>query len=129
MQLLLPGMPMIYYGDEAGMEGGPDPDCRRGMLWEESRRDGALFMYYQTLIQLRRQYLALTEGNLTETHTEDETGLIYMVRTLEGQRITILFHTQEGSATLPELRGRENLVTGAPFSGCLGDYEAAVLME
>ncbi len=28
------GAPLIYYGDEIGMEGGPDPDCRRPMLWE-----------------------------------------------------------------------------------------------
>ena len=28
--LTLPGAPSIYYGDELGMEGGPDPDCRRG---------------------------------------------------------------------------------------------------
>ena len=27
--LTLPGAPSIYYGDELGMEGGPDPDCRR----------------------------------------------------------------------------------------------------
>ena len=30
-QLLLPGMPMIYYGDEFAMPGANDPDCRRGM--------------------------------------------------------------------------------------------------
>ena len=128
LQLLLPGMPMIYYGDEAGMEGGPDPDCRRGMLWEESRRNGALFLYYQTLIRLRHQHPALTEGKLVETYTDDETGLIRMERELEDRRMTILFHTRAGSAALPELHGRENLVTGIPFSGFLGDYEAAVLM-
>lgn len=127
LQLLLPGMPMIYYGDEAGLEGGPDPDCRRGMLWDESRRNGALFTYYQTLIQIRRQYPALTEGKLIETHTDDEAGLICMERQLGSQRLTILFHTREGSLALPELHGRENLVTGAPFSGCLGGYEAVVL--
>ena len=128
LQLLLPGMPMIYYGDEAGMEGGPDPDCRRGMLWEESRRNGALFLYYQTLIRLRHQHPALTEGKLVETYTDDETGLIRMERELEDRRMTILFHTRAGSAALPELHGRENLVTGIPFSGFLGDYEAAVLI-
>ena len=30
-QLLLPGMPMIYYGDEFAMPGANDQDCRRGM--------------------------------------------------------------------------------------------------
>ena len=33
-QLLLPGMPMIYYGDEFAMPGANDPDCRRGMYWD-----------------------------------------------------------------------------------------------
>lgn len=128
LQLLLPGMPMIYYGDEAGMGGGPDPDCRRGMLWEDSRRDGALFLYYQTLIQIRHQYPVLTEGALIGTYTEDETGLIRMERRLGSQHMTILFHTREGSVALPGLEGREDLVTGTPFPGRLGGYEAAVLM-
>lgn len=30
---LFPGNALIYYGDEAGLEGGPDPDCRRAMPW------------------------------------------------------------------------------------------------
>ena len=29
------GAPIIYYGDELGMEGGEDPDCRRPMRWED----------------------------------------------------------------------------------------------
>ena len=33
VQLLLPGMPMIYYGDEYAMDGDRE-DCRRGMVWD-----------------------------------------------------------------------------------------------
>ena len=29
------GMPMLFYGDELGMEGGEDPDCRRPMRWDD----------------------------------------------------------------------------------------------
>lgn len=46
-QFTLPGAPMIYYGDEAGMWGANDPCCRKPMLWpdieyepEETRPDG-----------------------------------------------------------------------------------------
>ena len=39
----LPGCPTIYYGDEAGMSGGPDPFCRRPYPW--GREDTALQAY------------------------------------------------------------------------------------
>ena len=32
--LTLPGAPCLYYGTEVGLEGGPDPDCRRGFPWD-----------------------------------------------------------------------------------------------
>ncbi|MFN8449073.1 MAG: glycoside hydrolase family 13 protein [Anaerolineae bacterium] len=37
LQMTLPGTPMVYYGDEIGMEGENDPDCRRPMIWDERR--------------------------------------------------------------------------------------------
>ena len=61
LQLLLPGMPMIYYGDETALEGGPDPDCRRGMLWDENRRNKEMLGYYQTLLKIRHEHPVLTD--------------------------------------------------------------------
>ena len=128
LQLLLPGMPMIYYGDEVALEGGPDPDCRRGMLWDESRQNKEILKFYKTLIRIRHEYPVLTEGTLVKQYADDSTGIIYMERYLNGRSMIVVFHTQEGAATLPELKGRKNLVDGQIFSGNLGDYEAAVLV-
>lgn len=53
----MPGTPCIYYGTEIAMEGGPDPDCRRCMPWDEmdkpiyqERREDI-----KQLIQLRKK--------------------------------------------------------------------------
>jgi hypothetical protein len=40
--MTLPGAPCIYYGDEVGLEGNEDPDCRRGFPWEQAKQDTAL---------------------------------------------------------------------------------------
>jgi glycosidase len=58
------GAPHIYYGDEIGMEGGKDPDCRRPFLWNytEDAERVALLDYYKKLIQLRRNHAALRTG-------------------------------------------------------------------
>src|SRR5699024_8417411 len=57
----LPGSPCIYYGTELEMEGGPDPDCRRCMPWEEldTSAGKASHNALKTLIALRRQESAL----------------------------------------------------------------------
>lgn len=129
IQLLLPGMPMIYYGDEVGMEGGPDPDCRRGMLWDESRQNRECLAYYRRLIGLRHACPGLTKGRMVKEYADDDNGILYMERSWQGQSLFLVLHVRKGDIALPELEGKRNLITGQAFSGSLGDYEAAVLAD
>ncbi|MCM3789922.1 alpha-glycosidase [Domibacillus indicus] len=50
-----PGSPCIYYGDEIGLTGGPDPDCRKCMVWDEDKQDRDLRAFIQKAIALRKQ--------------------------------------------------------------------------
>jgi|LDZU01.1.fsa_nt_gi glycosidase len=58
------GAPMIYYGDEIGLSGGNDPDCRKCMPWDhESEWNLTIKRYYERLIQARLDHIALRRGN------------------------------------------------------------------
>lgn len=77
-QMTYSGTPCIYYGDEFGMEGDNDPDCRRCMVWDEKDQDLELFAFYQQLISLRKQYPALRQGIFKFLHAKKgNNGLIY----------------------------------------------------
>jgi cyclomaltodextrinase / maltogenic alpha-amylase / neopullulanase len=57
------GAPMIYYGDEIGMTGDNDPDCRRCMLWDETKWENRLVDIYRILIRARYEHSALLRGD------------------------------------------------------------------
>jgi neopullulanase len=59
LQTTLPGAPSIYYGDEIGMSGGLDPDCRRAFPWDETRWDVGLRAFVRGLLHLRAAEPAL----------------------------------------------------------------------
>src|SRR6185436_14150474 len=42
-QMLYLGSPMIFYGDEAGIWGANDPDCRKPMIWAEKKYTAETF--------------------------------------------------------------------------------------
>jgi cyclomaltodextrinase / maltogenic alpha-amylase / neopullulanase len=65
LQLTLPGAPCLYYGDEIGLSGGNDPDCRGAFPWDESRWDGSLRAFVREAIHLRRSEPALRTGGTT----------------------------------------------------------------
>ncbi len=59
----LPGAPCVYYGDEIGLEGGADPDCRRSFPWDESSWDHVLRDHVRRLAALRHAHPALRRGS------------------------------------------------------------------
>ena len=59
LQATLPGAPCLYYGDEVGVEGGNDPDCRRAYPWDSARQDRGLREFVRTVLRLRRAEPAL----------------------------------------------------------------------
>ena len=65
MQFTLPGVPLVYYGEEIGMQGGADPDCRRTMRWDEREWDHGQLAWVKQLIQIRQSNPALQYGDVT----------------------------------------------------------------
>jgi len=58
------GTTMIYYGDEIGLVGENDPDCRGCMIWEEKAWNNQLLNTYRILIGVRTNHPALRSENL-----------------------------------------------------------------
>ncbi len=67
LQFTLPGIPMIYYGDEAGMEGYHDPFNRRPYPWGKENKE--LVYHYKKLSKIKREERSL--------HTEMPTFLCH----------------------------------------------------
>eukprot|EP00743_Colponemidia_sp_Colp-15_P006758 GILK01007286.1.p1 GENE.GILK01007286.1~~GILK01007286.1.p1 ORF type:complete len:576 (-),score=53.34 GILK01007286.1:117-1844(-) len=67
-----PGAPCIYYGDEVGMEGAKDPDCRRAFVWDESRWNMELLDFFKWCCQMRSSHSCVREGEFHCLHAEDK---------------------------------------------------------
>ncbi|MBE5952343.1 MAG: glycoside hydrolase family 13 protein [Lachnospiraceae bacterium] len=68
LQMLWPGAPTVYYGDEAGLCGFTDPDNRRPYPW--GREDKELIFLHKELIRIHRSYNAVKKGSFKMLHCE-----------------------------------------------------------
>lgn len=127
LMLLSEGMPMIYYGDEVGLGGGPDPDCRRGMLWDENRQDTDMLMWYKSFISLRKNVPAILAGEIKGKVIDDVNGVAEFTKEKNGECVHLLFHFKDGNLAYSKYEGKRNLITGQTFSGMLHSYEVLVL--
>ena len=72
--MTIPGLPVIYYGDEIGMPGGNDPDSRRMMRFEDlSEEELALLDKVQKLANFRRTSMPLIYGDFEALLVDDLT--------------------------------------------------------
>src|SRR5699024_191828 len=101
-----------YYGDEIGMTGANDPDCRKCMVWEAEKQDRELHQFVKDLIALRRnEAKTLSEGSVHWLATETASGTIIFERTLNNRTIRGIFNTGMEAITT-ELIGENVLSNG-----------------
>ncbi len=91
LQFTVFGVPSVYYGDEAGIEGYGDPFCRRPFPW--GREDADLLSHYRALGKLRREHPALADGEFRFIE-HDATSFVFE-RVGLGERILVLANVGE----------------------------------
>jgi glycosidase len=94
------GLPCVYYGDEFGMEGGEDPDCRKCMVWNEGDQNRELFDFYKLLIALRKERAALRSGRYRVLSAEEDGGSLIYERLDGKEHFTIWMNRSDESAEL-----------------------------
>lgn len=118
IQFLLPGVPCIYYGDEAGMQGYADPFNRGCFPWGNENRE--LLEWYRQLGFIRRTNACLAEGDFIPL--ESRGGLVSFVRTSGDSALLLACNRSETEEFLPlpeEWRSARSLCGENPKNGCL----------
>ncbi len=99
-----PGVPGLYYGDEIGLEGGADPDCRRCFDWQRERWPTALWQHVRELVAMRRRRAEWRHG-ATLTLAMGEHWLVFARYTAESATLVgVNRGPQAVTVTLPLAR-------------------------
>jgi glycosidase len=114
--MTVPGVPLIYYGDEIGMPGAGDPDNRRMMTFDGlTANQVALKAAVSTLAKTRAAHPATRAGALAKLWG-DKDGLAYAA-VQGGDAVVAVFNRAAARTVSVPLQG----LSGLPSSGDLTD--------
>ncbi len=101
IQMTYVGAPMIYYGDEVGMWGADDPNCRKPMLWEDlgpyakpldNEIDTSSVTCYQQTIALRNAHPALRTGTFETLLIDDLNDIYAFLRKNDDEQLIVVLN-------------------------------------
>ena len=129
LQMMFVGSPAVYYGDEIGLEGENDPDCRRCMIWDQDLQDLDLERWYRDLIRIRHREPAVRTGAFYADVCRNRS---YAFSRADGQEtiLTVIHAAEtEQAVEIPVRRATayRDLMTGEVFLADPGAPEAARL--
>jgi cyclomaltodextrinase / maltogenic alpha-amylase / neopullulanase len=136
-QMLYLGSPMFFYGDEAGMWGANDPDCRKPMVWAENKYDAEIynpnqskhepdevnfdqeiFNWYKKFTSLRKKYKSIRVGSYTTLTTDDANKLYAFSRKLGEEEVIVILNRSSKPVTFShatlKTKKFNNISTGLP---------------
>ena len=112
IQYTLPGIPSLYYGDEAGLEGYRDPFNRRTYPW--GREDQELLAHFKRLGKLRQECEPLRLGDIQFFQAGDQK--LGFSRTFDGKQVKIYVNRSSDPWDVPAgtILLAHNMYTVAP---------------
>lgn len=113
LQYTLPGVPSLYYGDEAGLTGFGDPFCRGMYPW--GKEDADLISYYKTLGNMRKNAECLKDGEYTPLAADG--GFFAFMRTSQSDNRIIAVNISEYENELPLKAEIKECIFGENISG------------
>jgi len=118
-QMTYPGAPCIYYGNEIGMLGGKDPDCRRAFPWDSpSKWDTGILQYMRECIALRKKYSALRTGEFRFIYAEG--NVVAYLRSQGSQRLIGILNAGPAAAINIVIHPEFGLPNGAQLTTVFG---------
>lgn len=91
IQMLLPGSPIIYYGDEIGMNQGDDPKNRKYMEWGKCGNN-PIYDFYRKLIHIRNSKEVLKTGLLKVKYYTEYPNVISFTRYNDKESVIIIIN-------------------------------------
>ena len=100
MQMTLPGIPLVWAGDEFGLEGEDGEHSRTPIPWDDVDAAASTIDLYAALIRMRLEHVALTDGGLRCLHASED--LIVYVREHESGSVLVAAARDEYDVELEE---------------------------
>ena len=123
LQYTVYGVPSVFYGDEAGMEGYHDPFCRRPFPW--GREDKTLLSHYMLLGKLREEHPVFGDGDFRVERAEG--GFLAFSRRNEREMIHVVANMGDREEAYCTSGSATDLLRQEPYAGVVPAKSVLVL--